>query len=120
MVNISIQLICSRNGKGKFAWQLQDCASQIESLEKQIEQTSHGIEELRIGIQELDRELSESGTTAANIRENMRIRKIKADLKETQNSMEKLDLDAAGQARQDYERTFKDSKEQEVQAQSKV
>lgn len=120
MTVFSVRLMRCRYAKGKFALQLQDCISRIEGAEKQIEQSSRSIEELRVGIQELDRELSESGATAANFRENIRLRKIKADLKENQNSMDKLDLDAAGQARQDYERTYKDSKEQEVQAQSKV
>jgi DNA repair protein RAD50 len=116
----SQNLLFRRYAKGKLARHLQDCISQIESLESQIEQTLTGIEELRAGVQELDKELNESGSTNANIRENLRIRKIRSDLGDIKTSMDALNLEAAGQARQDYERTYKEAKEREVQVQSKV
>src|SRR6201999_1647792 len=102
---------CLRYAKGKYARQLQDCTSQVESLEAQIDQTYQGIEELRKGIQDLYKELNESGSTAANIRENLRIRKLRTDLREVQTEMDSLNLEAAGQAREDYEETYKDAKE---------
>lgn len=51
----------------------------------------------------IDKEISESGSTIANLRENLRVRKIEKEIKKTREEIASHDMEEAAKAKRNFE-----------------
>jgi predicted nucleic acid-binding Zn-ribbon protein len=106
--------------KEKGARQLQQCEENVLEHETRIKDLNLQIEELRTTIAEIDKEINESGASLANLRENIRIRKLAHDIEVTKAEINSYDLEEAARARRNFEDKYSGEKEKESQMQTKV
>ena len=99
--------------KEKRAHQLEDCASNIEQLELNIKQVNGNIEASRDTIAGIDKEINASGASVANYRENVRVRKLAKEIKDTQAEIGSYDMEEAARARRNFQDKYGPAKEKE-------
>jgi DNA repair protein RAD50 len=51
----------------------------------------------------IDKEISESGSTIASLRENLRVRKIEKEIKKTREEIASFDMEEAAKAKRNFE-----------------
>jgi DNA repair protein RAD50 len=112
--------VCHRYAKEKRARRLQECSERLEQSKSEIRELEVTIENIRNAIAEIDKEINESGASMANLRDNIRARKLIQDVKTTQAEMNRLDMEEAAKARRTFDEKFKDEKQKEVDMQRKV
>jgi DNA repair protein RAD50 len=106
--------------KERGARQLQQCEESVQEHETRIKDLNREIEELRATIAEIDKEINESGASLANLRENIRIRKLAHEIEATKAEIDSYDMEEAARARRNFQDKYTDEKEKETQMQSKV
>lgn len=106
--------------RNKSAKALKECAENIERFQNDIHDLVDGIESVRNVITNIDKEINESGASIANLRENIRLRKLRRDIAETQDEIDSHDMDEAAKAKRTFEDQYKVKKAQESELQSKV
>lgn len=104
----------------KRARRLKDCLEQIEELENEITSTNGQLEETRVAISSIDKEISESGAFVANLRENMRVRKLIKDITATQTEIAQYDLDEAAKAKRIFDEKYSVEKQKETDLHAEV
>jgi DNA repair protein RAD50 len=100
--------------------QLQECEESIEQFQTQIHDLGIIIERARESIAKIDKEINESGASVANLRENVRVRRLTRDIAATRTEIESHDMDEVARARQDFDGKYKLEKQKETELQSKV
>lgn len=110
----------SRYVREKRDDRLQQCNEKVVETGREIEELSDRIEALRTVIAKIDKEISESGTTTANLRENLRIRRAEQEIRKAKAEVEKYDLEDAARAKAQFQAKFKGMKEEEHKLQTKV
>jgi DNA repair protein RAD50 len=99
--------------KDKRARELEDCASNIEQYELDIQQLNQRVEESREVVKAIDKEINASGASLANYRENIRVRKLAKDIRDTQAEIDSHDMEEAARARRNFEAKYGPAKEKE-------
>ncbi|PCH40037.1 hypothetical protein WOLCODRAFT_162047 [Wolfiporia cocos MD-104 SS10] len=105
----------SSNRRGQL---LRECNQQIEDCELQIQSLTRELEGLRIGIEALDKEINESNSSLINLRENLRLRKLKQDIAATEAEIDALDLEEAARAKRIFDEKYNAEKQKETRLQS--
>jgi DNA repair protein RAD50 len=113
-------LTCVRYIRDKLARLLAECADKIEQFEQDIKDLVTKIENVRDDIAKIDREISESGSLVANLRDNIRIRKLARDVAATQAEIDSYDMEGAAKAKRNFEDRYQVEKQRETEMQSKV
>lgn len=111
---------CVRYIRDKRARLLAECADKIEQFEQDIKDLVTNIENVRDDIAKIDREISESGSQVANLRDNIRIRKLARDVAATQAEIDSYDMEGAAKAKRNFEDRYQVEKQRETEMQSKV
>jgi DNA repair protein RAD50 len=106
--------------RNKSAKALKECSENIEQFEKEIHDLAIAIEGARVVVANIDKEINESGASVANLRDNMRLRKLIRDIAATQDEIDSLDMEEAAKAKRTFEDQYKVKKAQESELQSKV
>jgi DNA repair exonuclease SbcCD ATPase subunit len=104
----------------KRARQLQDCEEKIEEFQVLIHDLRNTIERVREDIADIEKEINESGASVANLRENIRVRKLKRDIAATQAKIDSFDMEEAARSRQMFEAKYNIEKKKETELQGKV
>jgi DNA repair protein RAD50 len=99
---------------------LKECDENIEHFEKEIQELVKAIESVRDVIKGIDKQINESGASLANLRDNIRLRKLKREIVETQEEIDSHDMEEAAKAKRTFEDQYKVRKAQESELQSKV
>lgn len=99
---------------------LQDCAEEIEVYETKIRNLGIAIERARENIAKIDKEINESGASVANLRENIRVRKLAKDIAATQAEIDSHDMEEAAKSRRNFQDKYKIEKQKETEMQSAV
>lgn len=99
--------------KDKRARDLEDCATKVESRDNELQDLSDQIETVREVITGIDKEINESGASVANLRENIRVRKLSKDIQDTQAEIDSHDMEEAAKARRNYQDKYKLAKDKE-------
>ncbi|KAF8631077.1 hypothetical protein AX15_002678 [Amanita polypyramis BW_CC] len=89
--------------KERRARELESCNEMIEQTDATIQDLSERIEDVRTSIAKIDKEISESGSTIANLRENLRVRRIEKEIKKTQEEIASYDMEEAAKAKRNFE-----------------
>ncbi|EGN97896.1 hypothetical protein SERLA73DRAFT_182676 [Serpula lacrymans var. lacrymans S7.3] len=108
-----------RYAREKRARLLKECSDKIEDLEAEIKDLGIKIENVRDIVAKIEKEINESGTSMANLRENIRIRKLGRDIKATQAEIDLCDMEEAAKAKRTFDTIYPVQKQKETDAQSK-
>ncbi|KAL0961152.1 hypothetical protein HGRIS_006124 [Hohenbuehelia grisea] len=102
----------------KRAKRLQDCTERAEELAKDIEDLASQGDKIREVINRINREISESGASMANLRENIRARKLIVSISDTQKEIDSFDMEEAARARRNFKDKYEVSKAKENELQT--
>ncbi|KII86927.1 hypothetical protein PLICRDRAFT_665598 [Plicaturopsis crispa FD-325 SS-3] len=102
----------------KRARKLKECAEQIDEHQERIRELQITIENTRNVIAKIEKEINEAGASQANLRENIRIRKLGRDIKATEEEINSYDMDEAAKSRRNFEDKYHIEKAKETDMQS--
>ncbi|KAF8895513.1 hypothetical protein BD779DRAFT_1640508 [Infundibulicybe gibba] len=102
----------------KGARNLEVCAEQIEQADAKLQDIAGRIEVIREEIAKIDKEINESGASVANLRENIRVRRLVKDIKETQAQIDSYDMEEAARSKRKFEELYNVEKERERRLQA--
>jgi len=105
--------------KERYSRQLKDCDWAIEEQKSLVQNLNTRVEDIRAVIQSVDKEINEAGASVANLRENLRVRKLVKDIIATQAEIETFDMEEAAKAKRIFQEKYHVEKEKETQMQSK-
>jgi DNA repair protein RAD50 len=106
-----------RDKRGRL---LQECAENVEQLQTEIQELNAKVENARGVTAKIEKEINESGSSTANLRENIRVRRMKKDIIQLQRDIESHDVEEAGRAKRNFEDRYKVEKQKETELQAKV
>ena len=109
-----------RNGKEKIARRLKDINELIEEKEAEVQEQAVKLEQIRAKLGEIDKEISEAAVTLANLRENIRFRRLKRDLTATEAELDAIDMEEAAKAKRIWTEKWNMEKQKETDLQTKV
>ncbi|KAK2465331.1 hypothetical protein APHAL10511_002685 [Amanita phalloides] len=89
--------------KERRARELDTCSEMIEQTDATIQDLSEKIEAVRKTMADIDKEISESGSTIANLRENLRVRRIEKEIQRTRDEIATYDMEEAAKAKRNFE-----------------
>ncbi|KAJ7675825.1 AAA domain-containing protein [Mycena polygramma] len=96
----------------------QECIEKSEEVETEIKELEHNLEAKREVIKTIEKEINESGSYMATLRENLRVRKLMQEIKRLQASIDSEDIDGAAKAKRNFQEKYSVSKEKETKLQT--
>ncbi|EPT05284.1 hypothetical protein FOMPIDRAFT_148443 [Fomitopsis schrenkii] len=114
----SMNKTIDRYTKEKRGRQLKECNEKIEELEDQVKDLNLELGKVRDNIRLIDKEIGESSASMSNLRENLRIRRLRQDIAATQAEIDAIDLEEAAKAKRIFEEKYNIEKQKETQLQS--
>lgn len=99
--------------KDRRGRKLEECAENIEQHDAQVNDLGDQIDAIREAISEIDKEINASGASVANLRDNIRARKLAKEIGETQAEIDSYDMEEAAKARRNFEEKYGKAKEKE-------
>ncbi len=99
---------------------MREANSQIEDLQAKIHQLGEQLENARSVVSGIEKEIHESGASMANLRENLRVRKLVKDIAATQAQIDTYDMEEAAKAKRIFQEQYQKEKDRETELQSKV
>ena len=99
---------------------LQECDDKITEYERDIASLNHQLEDVRRNVESIKHEIAESGTFVANLRENVRARRLKKQIASTQAEIDSYDMDEIAKSRRLFNERWEVEKQKETALQSKV
>ncbi|KAI0699279.1 hypothetical protein C8T65DRAFT_659755 [Cerioporus squamosus] len=109
----------AKNGKEKIARELRVLNERIEEKEAEIQEQGIRLEQIRATLGDIDREINEAGVTMANLRENLRFRRLKRDLAVTEAELNAIDMEEAAKAKRIWTEKWNVEKQKETDLQTK-
>ena len=94
--------------------------AQIEALELEIQHLTNQLGEVRATINTIDKEIGAGDASMANLRENLRARKLVKSIAAIQKEIESCNLDQAAEDRRKFNEKYQKDKERETELQGKV
>ncbi|KAH8104626.1 AAA domain-containing protein [Cristinia sonorae] len=108
-----------RLAKEKVSKQLDKCNERIQEYEAKIQSLNGQVEAVRAVVQSFEKEISDAGAAMANLRENIRVRKLMKDIAATAAEIATYDMEEAAKAKRIFQEKYSLEKEKETQMQSK-
>jgi septal ring factor EnvC (AmiA/AmiB activator) len=99
---------------------LRQCINKLSELETEIQRVEEEVERLRALVQKQDNDVSAAGADLANLRENLRLRKLQREIQETKDFIKSLKLEEASKAKEQFEEKWGKVKAAEHEAQARV
>jgi DNA repair protein RAD50 len=90
----------------KGARRFRDCLEEIKRHEALIKDYSNELDVLRKEIAEVEKEINEGGASLANLRDNLRVRKLRAEITATIEELESMDMEEAAKAKRNFDEKF--------------
>ena len=112
--------ISVRAVKEKTEQFLEKCNTDIEEFEGKIQRLNIQVEEVRVANQAIDKEINEAGASMANLRENIRVRKLIKDITDTQAEIDTYDMEEAAKAKRNFTEKYQVEKARETELQGSV
>jgi DNA repair protein RAD50 len=80
---------------------------QLEAeLQEEINNLTQSIDEKRAVLAKFDKEINEGGATLSNIRDNLRLRRLKRDITAIQAEIDGYDMEETARTRRNFEKVF--------------
>lgn len=99
--------------KEKRGRQLEECAQNIEHRDAELLELNEKIDAAREIIAKIEKEINESGASVANYHNNIRVRKLRKEIAETQAEIDSHDMEDAARARRNFQEKYAIAKEKE-------
>jgi DNA repair protein RAD50 len=99
---------------------LKECAAKVEELDTVIKDYSRKLDEARKVLAGIEKEINESAASMANLRDNIRARKLVREIASVQAEIDTYDLEEAAKAKRLFEEKYQIEKDKETELQSKV
>ncbi|KAH9854720.1 hypothetical protein C2E23DRAFT_726150 [Lenzites betulinus] len=115
----SMNKIIERYVKEKRGRRLKEVVQQIENQEAKVQELGIKLENVRATIGEIDKEINEAGMTMANLRENLRVRRLMRELANTQAELDAIDMEEAAKAKRIWTERWNVEKQKETEMQSR-
>jgi DNA repair protein RAD50 len=106
--------------KDRRARELKRCDDRVQELEHTITELSDIVRQRRDAIAVVEKEKNEGGATLARYRDNVRLRKLRAELVQVKRERDSYDMEEASKARRNFERTFPKMQEKLERLKDKV
>ena len=100
--------------------ELERCQENISSLEEAIDRCGQEILEIRRSKSECEKEIHESDSFLANVRDNERMRKLNRDIKARRERIEAFDMEEAARARREFDEKYAPAKKREGDMEAEV
>ena len=85
----------------------------LEQCDIQLGELQNQIEVCREVISSIDKEINQSGATISNLRDNIIVQKLNADIARIQSQIDSYDMEEAAKARRNYEDKYEPAKRRE-------
>ncbi|KAL1950586.1 hypothetical protein VTO73DRAFT_5710 [Trametes versicolor] len=115
----SMNKIIERYVKEKRGRRLKEVTKQIEDQEEKVQELGLRLEKIRATVGEIDKEINEAGMTMANLRENIRVRRLMRELASTQAELDAIDMEEAAKAKRIWTDRWNVEKQKETELQAK-
>lgn len=112
--------ICFRYVRNRRARELQRCEESIEASEESIKGHTASIEDIRKSKGEFEKEIHESDSFLANLRDNERIRKLRRNIAENKSKIDDFDMEEAAKARRQFDAKYTVEKKREGDMEAEV
>ncbi|RDX42487.1 hypothetical protein OH76DRAFT_1362729 [Lentinus brumalis] len=109
----------AKNGKEKIARRLKELNAEIKEKEDEVQKQGMKLEEIRAKLSQIDKEINEAGVTMANLRDNLRFRRLKRDLAATDAELNAIDMEEAAKAKRIWTDKWTVEKQKENDLQSR-
>ena len=109
-----------RYTRDRIDQKLRHCIDKLSELELEIQQVEGEVERFRTLVQKQDNDVSAAGADLANLRENLRLRKLQREIQETKDVINSLKLEEASKAKEQFEEKWGKAKAAENEAQARV
>jgi len=109
-----------RYARDRTDQKLRQCITNLSDLETEIQQVEREVERLRDLVQKQDNDVSAAGADLANLRENLRLKKLQREIQETKDVIKSLKLEEASKAKEQFEEKWGKAKAAENEAQARV
>ena len=109
-----------RYTRDRIDQKLRHCINKLSELELEIQQVEGEVERVRALVQKQDNDVSAAGADLANLRENLRLRKLQREIQETKDLIKSLKLEEASKAKEQFEEKWGKAKAAENEAQARV
>jgi DNA repair protein RAD50 len=113
LLPLLIQRMLIRYIKERRARELENISERVGELDSELQELSgklNGVQEVITGIQ---KEINESGASVANLRDNIRARKLVREISEVQKEIDSHDMEEMAKAKRNFEEKYKLAKEKE-------
>ncbi|KAG5648426.1 hypothetical protein DXG03_005000 [Asterophora parasitica] len=101
--------------KEKRALELEACTRNIDHHDHELKRVNEAIDAARETIKAIDKEINASGASVANLRDNIRVRKLAKEIVDTQAEIDSYDVEEAAKAKRNFEDKYGKAKEKENQ-----
>ena len=106
--------------RNKVAKSLKECAENVELYEEKIKSLTDDVEKIRNSIATIEKTINESGTSVVNLRENLRLQKLRGTIVQTQQEIDSYDIEEASKAKRTFNEQWQVKKAQESNLHGKV
>ena len=106
--------------RDKRARHLKEAIAQIDELQGDIQKFTNRLDEIRAAINVIDKDIGAGDASMANLRENLRVRKLVKEVAATQAQIDSYDVEEAAKARRIFQEKYQKEKDRETELQGKV
>ena len=103
-----------------MARKLKELNDEIEEKELDVQEMALKEEQTRAKLAEIDQEINQANLTMANLRDNMRFRRLKRELEGIETELSAIDMEEAAKAKRIWTEKWTAEKQKETDLQSKV
>ncbi|KAJ7165380.1 P-loop containing nucleoside triphosphate hydrolase protein, partial [Mycena filopes] len=96
----------------------QECIEKSEHVEAEILELERHLDSARAVIKGLEKEINESGSYTATLRENICVRKLMQEIKTLQVAIASEDIEGAAKAKRNFDEKYKVSRDRETDLQT--
>lgn len=99
---------------------MEECRTKVDETDDKLREIGLALEAARESIAAIDKEINSSGNFVANLRENIRLRKLTRDVADTQSEIDKYDMEEVAKAKRNFEQQYGVSKAKQEDLQAAV
>lgn len=92
----------------------------MTEAEDEIADRERSVEEIRVLLSSCEKEIHESDSFLANLRENERLRRLRKSIEENKTKIEAFDMEEAARARRQFDEKYASEKKREGDMEAEV
>ncbi|XP_006462487.1 hypothetical protein AGABI2DRAFT_223828 [Agaricus bisporus var. bisporus H97] len=93
--------------KERRARELENTSERVDQLDLELQELSAKLNGVREVITDIQKEINESGASVANLRDNIRARKLIREISEVQKEIDSHDMEEMAKARRNFDEKYK-------------